>query len=266
MRSRGSFRGARVLGGATLALGTVALLPGHAGAEVGAIHPGLVRAATAAREAKGAEVYAALREIWRTWDRADPTQVEEAIRSVADSASAPAPVKAYARLLTAYARRRRGDLDGAVKTIESLGFIGRWMTLGPFDNENKAGFTREFAPELELLAPIEIGRTYDGKERPVRWRTPPEASAYGWFDFGELMRPRENVCAYATTFLSAKAGTKAPRKVSVWVGTAGAFRLYWNGEPVLEDAGYRDLDADRFATMVTLRPGANRVTMKVCGD
>ena len=266
MRSRGSFRGARILGGATLALGTVALLPGHAGAEVGAIHPGLVRAATAAREAKGAEVYASLREIWRTWDRADPTQVEEAIRSVADSASAPAPVKAYARLLTAYARRRRGDLDGAVKTIESLGFIGRWMTLGPFDNENKAGFTREFAPELELLAPIEIGRTYDGKERPVRWRTPPEASAYGWFDFGELMRPRENVCAYATTFLSAKAGTKAPRKVSVWVGTAGAFRLYWNGEPVLEDTGYRDLDADRFATMVTLGPGANRVTMKVCGD
>ncbi len=80
------------------------------------------------------------------------------------------------------------------------------------------------------------------------------------------MRPRENVCAYATTFLRAKAGTKAPRKVSVWIGTAGAFRLYWNGEPVLEDPGYRDLDADRFATLVTLGPGTNRVTMKVCGD
>ena len=142
MRSRGSFQGVRVFGGATLALGVVALLPGHAGAEVGAIHPGLARTTAAAREAKGAEVYASLREIWRNWDRADPTQVEEAIRSVADSASAPAPVKAYARLLTAYARRRRGDLDGAVKTIESLGLIGRWMTLGPVANENKSGFPR----------------------------------------------------------------------------------------------------------------------------
>lgn len=266
MRSRGSFRGVRVFGGAAVALGAVALGPGHAGAEVGVIHPALAKATTAAREARGAEAYASLRELWRTWDRADPTQVEEAIRAVADSATAPAPVKAYARLLTAYSRRRRGDLDGSVKTIESLGFIGRWMTLGPFDNENKAGFAREFPPETELLAPIEIGRTYDGKERPVRWRSPPEASAYGWFDFGELMRPRENVCAYATTFLRAKEGTKAPRKVSVWVGTAGAFRLYWNGEAVLEDPGYRDLDADRFATMVTLGAGTNRVTMKVCGD
>ncbi|MFS8068850.1 MAG: hypothetical protein ACMG6S_21025, partial [Byssovorax sp.] len=244
----------------------MALGPGHAGAEVGAIHPGLVKATTAARNAKGAEVYASLREIWRTWDRADPTQVEEALRSMADSPTATAPVKAYARLLTAYARRRRGDLDGSVKTIESLGFIGRWMTLGPFDNENKAGFAREFPPEAELLGPIELGRSYDGKERQVRWRTSPEVSAHGWFDFGELMRPRENVCAYATTFLRAKAGTKTPRKVSVWIGTSGAFRLYWNGEPALEDAGYRDLDADRFATLVTLGPGTNRVTMKVCGD
>lgn len=267
MRSRGSNRGVRGFGGAALALGVVAIGPGHAGAEVGAIHPGLAKSTTAARNARGAEVYASLREIWRSWDRADPTQVEEALRSVADSATAAAPVKVYARLLTAYARRRRGDLDGSVKTIESLGFIGRWMTLGPFDNENKAGFAREFPPEAELFGPIELGRSYDGKERQVRWRTPPEASAaYGWFDFGELMRPRENVCAYATTFLRAKAGTKTPRKVSVWIGTAGAFRLYWNGEPALEDAGYRDLDADRFATLVTLGPGTNRVTMKVCGD
>jgi tetratricopeptide (TPR) repeat protein len=251
---------------ATLAVGAVVLGPGHAGAEVGAIHPGLAKATANARTAKGAEIYASLREIWRTWDRADPTQVEEALRSVADSAAQPAPVKAYAKLLTAYARRRRGDLDGSVKTIESLGFIGRWMTLGPFDNENKAGFTRDFAPEAELTAPIELGRSYDGKERQVRWRTPPEASAYGWFDFGELMRPRENMCAYATTFLRAKEGTKTPRKVSVWIGTSGAFRLYWNGENALEDAGYRDLDADRFATIVTLEPGPNRVTMKVCGD
>ncbi|MEP7125985.1 MAG: DUF3857 domain-containing protein [Byssovorax sp.] len=247
-------------------LGAVVAGPGHATAEVGAIHPALARATARAQTAKGAEMYASLREIWRTWDRADPTQVEEAIRAVADNAAQPAPVRAYARLLTAYSRRRRGDLDGSVKTIESLGFIGRWMTLGPFDNENKAGFTREFPPELELGAPIELGRTYDGKERQVRWRTPPEASTYGWFDFGELMRPRENMCAYATTFLKAKPGTKTPRKVSVWIGTAGAFRLYWNGENALEDAGYRDLDPDRFATIVTLGPGANRVTMKVCGD
>ncbi len=238
----------------------------QAGAEIGAIKPELARATARAQSARGPEAYAELRTIWRMWDRADPTQVEEAVRSIAESKATSAPVRAYAELLTAYARRRRGDLDGAVKTIESLGFIGRWMTLGPFDNDNKTGFLRAFPPESEIAAPIEIGRTYDGKERPVRWRVPPDAPQYGWFDFGEFMRPRENVCAYATTFIEPRPGTRAPRKVSLWMGSAGAFRVYWNGEVALEDAGYRDLDADRFAAMVTLSPGKNRVTVKVCGD
>ena len=80
-------------------------------------------------------------------------------------------------------------LDGLVPIFENQaagsdftrenggGFVGRWMTLGPFDNENKQGFSRAFAPESELGSPIEMGRSYDGKERPVRWRLPP-ASAF----------------------------------------------------------------------------------------
>jgi tetratricopeptide (TPR) repeat protein len=235
-------------------------------AEIGAIKPELVEAAARARASSGPEIYASLRTMWRMWDRADPAQVEEAVRAVVESKTTSAPARAYAELLSAYARRRRGDLDGAVQTIERLGFLGQWMTLGPFDNDNKSGFPRAFPPESELLAPIEIGRSYDGKERAVHWRVPPGAPHYGWFDFGEFMRPRENVCAYATTFVEAKPGTRAPRKVSLWMGSAGAFRVYWNGEAVLEDAGYRDLDADRFATMVTLEARKNRITVKVCGD
>jgi tetratricopeptide (TPR) repeat protein len=261
MGSRGWRRG---IVGALVAIGTGGIM--DASAEIGAVHPDLKRATAAAREAKGPEVYASLREIWRMWDRADPAQVEEGIRTIAESPATTPSAEVYAQLLTAYARRRRGDLDGATAAIQKLGFIRSWMTLGPFDNENKAGFARAFEPESELTAPIEPGRTYDGKERPVRWRTPPATPQFGWFDFGELMRPRENVCAYATTVLRPKAGTRSPRQVSVWMGSAGAFRLYWNGVAVLEDTGYRELDTDRFAALVTLKPDRNRVTVKVCGD
>ncbi|MFO0763026.1 MAG: DUF3857 domain-containing protein [Byssovorax sp.] len=267
MNAREKVRRTSVRAGGLLALAALSLgLVRPAGADIGAVKPELAEAAAKARSASGPEVYAALRAVWRMWDRADPAQVEEAVRAVSESKSASAPARAYAELLTAYARRRRGDLDGAVKIIEGLGFIGRWMTLGPFDNDNKTGFLRPFTPESELTAPIELGRTYDGKERPVRWRLPPEAPHYGWFDFGELMRPRENVCAYATTFVEPKPGTRAPRKVSLWVGSAGAVRVYWDGEAVLEDTGYRDLDADRFAAMVTLGPKKSRIVVKVCGD
>src|SRR5262249_34318570 len=97
--------------GALLSLGVVS--PAPAGAELGAVHPDLVRAAADARVAKGPEAYAALREVWRLWDRADPAQVEEAIRAVAEDPSAAPSVQVYAKLLSSYGRRRRGDLDGA---------------------------------------------------------------------------------------------------------------------------------------------------------
>ncbi len=234
-------------------------------AEIGAVHPDVVRLTEALQRARGPEVYAAMRELWRTWDRADPAQVEEAIEAVATSTTTTPEAKVYAELLAAYARRRRGDLDGSVARIKKLGFVDRWMTVGPFDNENKGGFTRAFDPELELDAPIVPGRAYEGKERPVRWRVPPEAHGYGWFDFGELMRPREEICGYATTYVRARAGTR-PRAVSLWMGSAGAFRVFWNGEKVLEDAAYREIDADRFATTVMLGAEYSRLTVKVCGD
>jgi hypothetical protein len=231
----------------------------------GALHPDLERAAAAVRAAKGPEVYAALRELWRTWDRADPAQVEEAIAAVAEDPQTAAPVKVYAELLRAYARRRRGDLDGAQARVDKLGFVRTWMSVGPFDNENKGGFDRAFPPEQELAEPIVPGRAYDGKERPVRWRVPPEITHFGWFDFGDLVRPRENVCAYATTFVRAKAGAKAPRKVSLWLGSEGATKVFWTGEEVLSDAAYRELDVDRVAATVSLAPGLNRLMVKVCG-
>ncbi|MEJ7734655.1 MAG: hypothetical protein WKG00_36355 [Polyangiaceae bacterium] len=246
-------------------LAGAALLPGSAGADLGAVHPEVAEATREARAATGPEGYAAMRELWRTWDRADPAQVEAALESVRDSAATPS-LRVYADLLAAYARRRRGDLDGALARVADLGFIGRWMTLGPFDNDNKDGFERAFGPEDEQNEPVAPHRSYDGKERPVRWRVPPTTGSYGWFDLGEVMRPREKICGYATTFVRAKAGSQAPRPVTLWVGSAGAFKVLYNGELVLEDAAYRDLDIDRFATTVTLRPGDNRITVKVCGD
>jgi len=250
----------------SLVVALCALAPAHpANADATVIHRDVLEASATLASAKGPDAYTALRELWRTWDRADPTHVEEAIVAATESKSLSAPVRVYAELLAAYARRRRGDLDGALTRIEQLGFVGRFMTVGPFDNDNKAGFSLDFQPEAELREPIPAGRAYEGKERAVRWRVPPTSSPYGWFDFGEILRPRESVCGYATTFVRARPGTKAPRKATLWVGSAGAFKLWYDGDEVLSDAAYRELDVDRLATTVTLRSSFSRVTLKVCG-
>jgi len=221
--------------------------------------------------AQGPGAYAALRRLWLEWDQGDPEEVEEMLRAVSEDHRLAAPTWAYAALLEAYARRRRGDLDGARNRVASLGYVGRWLVAGPFDNEGKAGLARAFGPEEDSHEAVNLGRTYDGKERPVRWRLVTDASPYGWTDFGVLMRPTAKVCAYATTFVR-DAGKKEPspaesaRPISIWAGSAGAMRVFWNGHEVLRDEKYRDLDSDRFAARVVMRAGYNRLLVKVCGD
>ena len=219
------------------------------------------------RSARGPFAYVALRKLWGEWDRSDPDEIEEILREVAGDPGVVAPIRSYASLLEAYARRRRGDLSGARAEIERLGYIGRWMVLGPFDNDGKVGFSAPFEPEAEPLAPLNLAHDYDGKEhKPVRWRALAAVSPYGWVDFGAFVRPEENVCVYATTFVRDRDNAKHARPVSIWAGAAGAMRIEWNGAAVIADDKYRDLDSDRFAASVMLEPGWNRLTAKVCGD
>ncbi len=214
-------------------------------------------------EARGPEVYATLRNIWGTWDRADPSHVEEALRAAAHDPHLSAPARAYAGTLSALGRARRGDLKAARDGIRALGYVDQWLVVGPFDNEGKAGLDTASGPETELLQAIVPGKAYTGKERPVRYRPVPAVFPYGFLDAGSLVRPEAKVCVFATTFVSAP---KAPRKVSVWAGAGGAFKLFWNGDLVLQDSAYRGHDYDRSATLVELEPGPNELTMKLCGE
>lgn len=241
----------------------IASIPGFAKAEQ-PIHPEVERAVAKARAARGPARYTALRELWALWDDTDPVQIETGLSSIA--AGYDAPTRAYANLLSAYARRRRGDLAGARQRIADLGFVRDWLVAGPFDNEGKSGFGRTWGPEQDLSQPLDLTRSYEGKERPTRWRTVSDVSPYGWLDFGSLLRPSEKICAYATTFVRSTAGDKGPVQASVWVGAAGAMRAFWNGEEVLADPLYRSIDADRVATTVMVKPGWNRLTVKVCND
>jgi tetratricopeptide (TPR) repeat protein len=217
------------------------------------------------RQAQGVEKYGALRALWRQWDQTDPATIEEAIVQVAQDKALAPPVRSYAAIIAAYARRRRGDLDGARAKIRAAGLVDRWTVLGPFDNEGKEGLDRTLPPEQELGAALDLMRPYQGKERQVKWRVAPDVYGFGWVDLGDLVRPRENVCVYATTFVRANKGAET-RAATLWAGASGGFKLFWNGTEVLTDLAYRSLDADRFSVPVTVAKGWNRLMAKVCGD
>ena len=52
----------------------------------------------------------------------------------------------------------------------------------------------------------------------------------------------------------------------MWAGAGGSFKLFWNGDLVLQDSAYRGHDYDRSATLVDLEAGPNELTIKLCGD
>ncbi len=241
-------------------------LPGGAQGFVGDRLSKLSRLREAVRSARGPLAYGAVRTLWQEYDQGDPQDLEEVLHELTEDRQLTPPVRVYAGLLEAYARRRRGDFDGARARIARLGYVNRWLVVGPFDNEGKGGFGRAFGPEEDLKEALSLGRSYDGKERPVRWRPVPDVASDGWLDVGALVRPSEKTCGYATTFVKdARKGQKS-RTISLWLGSAGAAKVFWNGERVAEDTKYRSLDADRFAARVVLREGANRLTVKACGD
>jgi len=228
------------------------------------IHPRIVETTNDIASARGPSRYAALRELWSLWDDTDPLHVEEALRHAQRSPTLDASSRAYSALLGAYARRRRGDLHSAKAEIASLGFVDQWMVVGPFDNEGRTGYDRVFDPEVNLSNALDPQEPHQGKERTVRWRSVPPVFPFGSLDFGDLLRPEQRICAYASTFVRSTTG-KA-RTATVWLGTTGAFRAFWNGEEVLSDGFYRVLDAERFATTLDVKAGWNRLTVKVCGD
>ena len=233
-------------------------------AAVGDIHPEVARSAARVARVPAHEAYAALRRLWLAWEIADPAQVEGALSAFATDSSLAPPVRNYAATLEAYARRRRGDLAASVSRLKELGFVSEWLVVGPFDNENRGGLSQTQVVEQELGQPIELDRSFVGKERPVRWRRAPDVHHFGYLDVGAMMRPQRDICAYATTYLRPRDGR--PRPATLWIGTTGAFALYFDDRKILEDAGYRELDADRFAATIQLSGGFNRVTVKVCGD
>jgi len=243
-------------------------LPGDAAADSSERFTKLTRLHQEVRSARGPHAYVALRRIWQKWNAGDPAEIEEVLRNLAQDASIAPPTRAYAGLLEAYARRRRGDLDGSRTRIAKLGYVSRFLVAGAFDNEGKGGLDRDFGVEPLEKKPDtpDLARTFDGKERPVRWRVSPATAPYGWLDFGGLIEPTQNVCAYAFTYArDEKLAAGASRPISIWAGSAGAMRVWWNGEEVLRDEKYRSIDSDRFAANVTMTSGYNRLMVKICG-
>ncbi|MBI5517571.1 MAG: DUF3857 domain-containing protein [Deltaproteobacteria bacterium] len=195
-------------------------------------------------------------------DYLDPAALADRLRAFAEEPAVLPPRRALARMLEAETRRELGQLHQASALAAELGYLTSWRVIGPFDNEGRAGFAREYGPETDRGAGLEPDRAYDGLERPVRWRPVPGITRAGLVPLDALVRPSVNACAFAHSTVTAVNDGPAV----LWLGATGAVAAYVNGALVLRDAAVRRAFPDRAGAPVRLRRGPNRVLLKVCTD
>jgi transglutaminase-like putative cysteine protease len=201
-----------------------------------------------------------LLELWDSWDKSTPAKLVAELTRLSKQPTLAPDRKLLVENMLAQARLRLGDPGAVGKRFEELGYVTHFRVIGPFDNEGKRGFDVETPVEQKRMEAPDLQASYPGRERPVSWRELPDLVRSGFVPFGAVMRPFENVCGLAETFVQ----SERARPLGLWVGAGGAIKLYWNGEQVLRDAAYRGPSPDRSAVIVAARSGWNRLLVKVC--
>jgi len=189
---------------------------------------------------------------------ADERLVDRTLDRLARGAGTDPFTRTTARMLQLQAARERGDVARARRLAADLGFVQAVSVLGPFDNEGKSGCDTDYGPE----AALDLAGSYPAKGSVARWRPLTLSSLDGAVDLSAVLRPNRSVVAYALALLD----EPAARRVTFGLGTAGAFRLWVNGEKVAAEDAYHPARVDQVRLSVQLRRGVNRVLLKVCHD
>ncbi|MGO8968594.1 MAG: DUF3857 domain-containing protein [Myxococcaceae bacterium] len=188
----------------------------------------------------------------------DPGELDRTYQRVAHSPGTDAFTRTSARLLLLQSSRDRADLVAARAQAAALGFIQSVYVLGSFDNEGKSGCDTDFGPEASL----DMKASYPAKSQPAQWRPMTVGALDGAVDLAAVLRPNRSVVAYALALLD----EPVARRVTLGLGTSGAFRLWVNGEKVAADDAYHPARVDQTRLSVQLRRGVNRLLLKICQD
>ena len=195
----------------------------------------------------GPRAVVALTELRELADQVpDRTRGIQALGRLLDDPAADAEIRALARLRLAREERARGNLQRASAQIARLGFVSRWLVLGPLDDEGRSALDRVDPPEQALDPRARL----PGKGREVGWRAlPAEAVVDGEVALGAALRPAERVAAFALAVVD----SPRDQQVRLWFGASGRSKVWVNGALALQDRIDHPARLDQRGALVTLR-------------
>jgi hypothetical protein len=157
------------------------------------------------------------------------------------------------------AAKRLRDLGENIDLAAHLGMVMDWWVVGPFPDRDERGLDEVFPPEKQ----IDRAAAYDGKGGKVRWKEYVTQDAHGAVDLNTALRDEPAAVGYAVTEFTAA----RPREVELRVGCYNAFKLWLNGELVLDrrDA-FTGMSLDHYTGKAHLKGGKNVLLIKVCRE
>jgi cellulose synthase operon protein C len=193
----------------------------------------------------------------RAWGQLDSV----AQKLVATKSVAPS-LRAAAQLVLAKSALRAGKTANATAIWTQLGYLRKWMVIGPFDNVSDCGIAKAYPPEEE----INFTKTYPGQnDLSLQWHTLLLVSPDGNCKVGAALGDSEQSVFYAAT--AVKVATAQPALLQF--DPTSASKLFVNGQQVFSDDLYRqqqNLVADPFCVRVSLQAGYNRILVKLASS
>lgn len=153
--------------------------------------------------------------------------------------------------------------DSQRATLKSHGLPnleGKWYSVGPFDNTDKAGFDFAYPPEKK----VDLKATYAGKnEAKAAWKEYPEFKLGQIVDLQKLFpKVRTNAVVYLYhTFESSRAF-----KLPLSFGSDDYISVWVNGKRVLHEQDVRSAAADQYLVTADIKEGTNEILIKVCQE
>jgi hypothetical protein len=135
--------------------------------------------------------------------------------------------------------------------------LGKWYYLGPLDNPGGQAFNRTHAAEREF----KLKQVYPGKGgEQAKWRE-------GKFTDGKinslaLFRPQNNF--NAAVYLHREIEVSTPTDLPISLGSDDTLTVWLNGQKLLAQNVQRACAPDQARLTLKLRPGKNRLLLKVC--
>ena len=129
---------------------------------------------------------------------------------------------------------------------------GPWSLVGPFPETGAGAIDTELPPEVRL----DLKDTYENGA--LAWREEPAIKD------GVVYRlPGEGGVYYFTRVFEGRSDRSDSMRHRLWIGAAGALKTWWNGSPIIARTEERWAPQAQEPVEVDVRPGENRLLVKV---